>query len=29
MALLGAGFGGLHMLYGLLARRGEEHGIAG
>jgi hypothetical protein len=29
MALLGAGFGGLHMLYGLLARRGDEHGIAG
>jgi hypothetical protein len=28
-ALLGAGFGGLHMLYGLLARRKEEHAVAG
>jgi hypothetical protein len=28
MGLLGAGFGGLHMLYGLLARRKEENAVA-
>jgi hypothetical protein len=28
MTLLGTGFGGLHMLYGLLARREEGHALA-